>query len=128
LLIVFLVFFVGKNGKYEMKEVQIFGTPKCKETQKAVRFFKERNVKVHLIDLNEKKLSKGELNNILQSVKLDDLIDTESKKYKERQLAFKVYDKFEEILENPTIVLTPIVRYERKATVGNAQETWKKWQ
>lgn len=111
-----------------MKEVQIFGTPNCKETQKAVRYFKERNVKVHLIDLNEKKLSKGELNNILQTVSLDDLIDTESKKYKERQLAFKIYDKFEEILENPTIAKTPITRFERKATVGYEPDTWKKWQ
>ena len=35
-------------------DVQIFGTAKCKNTQKALRFFKERRVGVHFVDLNQR--------------------------------------------------------------------------
>ena len=36
-------------------EVQVIGTLKCKDTQKAIRFFKDRGIKIHFLDLNEKK-------------------------------------------------------------------------
>ncbi len=34
--------------------VQIFGTKKCPDTRKAERWFKERSIKIQLIDLKEK--------------------------------------------------------------------------
>ena len=43
--------------------IQIFGTKKCNDTKKAERFFKERNIKIQFIDMKEKGMSKGELNN-----------------------------------------------------------------
>ena len=39
--------------------IQIFGTKKCFDTKKAIRYFKERNIKAQFIDLKEKGLSKG---------------------------------------------------------------------
>ena len=36
--------------------IQIFGTKKCRETAKAVRFFKERGIAVHFVDIAEKPL------------------------------------------------------------------------
>ena len=42
--------------------IQIFGTNKSSDTKKAVRFFKERNIKFQLVDMKEKGLSKGEFN------------------------------------------------------------------
>ncbi len=41
--------------------IQIFGTTKCFDTKKAQRYFKERNIKVQFINLNEKSMSKGRL-------------------------------------------------------------------
>ncbi|MCP4568776.1 MAG: ArsC family transcriptional regulator, partial [FCB group bacterium] len=41
--------------------IQIFGTPKCKDSRKAERFFKERRVKIQFIDLRDKGVSPGEL-------------------------------------------------------------------
>ena len=41
--------------------IQIIGTKKCKETQKAERYFKERRIPFHFRDLTEKGLAKGEL-------------------------------------------------------------------
>lgn len=48
--------------------IQIFGTNKCFDTKKAMRYFKERNIKYQFIDMKEKGLSKGEYNSIKQSI------------------------------------------------------------
>ena len=45
-------------------DIQIFGTTKCFETKKAQRYFKERGIRVHFIDLKEKAMSKGELSSV----------------------------------------------------------------
>ena len=40
-------------------EVQIFGIRKSPETRKALRFFAERRVKTHFVDLDERAVSRG---------------------------------------------------------------------
>ena len=55
--------------------IQIFGKSKCFETKKAERYFKERRVIYQYIDLNKYGISKGELNSVMRSVKLEELID-----------------------------------------------------
>lgn len=107
--------------------IQIFGTLKCKETNKALRFFKERGINPHLVELNKYPIKKGELNNISQSIPIEDLIDRDSKEFKRLNLQYKVYDTEQELLENPLLFKTPIVRNGRKATVGEALDIWKKW-
>ena len=47
-------------------EVQIFGVKKSAETRKALRFFAERRVKTHFVDLVERPASPGELNRFIQ--------------------------------------------------------------
>ncbi len=43
---------------------QLFGTKKCAETLKADRWFKERRVTLHNVDLAQKGMSPGELRNV----------------------------------------------------------------
>ncbi|HEX9253807.1 MAG TPA: ArsC/Spx/MgsR family protein [Ignavibacteriaceae bacterium] len=107
--------------------IQIIGTKKCKETQKAERYFKERRIPFHYRDLTEKGLAKGELNNISRVIPLDDLIDRESKRYKDRGMQFMVFDVEEELLTDPLLLKTPIVRNERFVTVGYEPNVWKEW-
>ncbi len=107
--------------------IQIFGTPKCKDTRKAERFFKERRIKIQLVDLREKGLSPGELRSVSQSVPLDELIDTEGTQYRSRNLEYMKFDIEEELLEDPLLLKTPIVRYGHRATVGHQPEIWKDW-
>lgn len=107
--------------------IQIIGTKKCKETQKAERFFKERRIPFHFRDLMEKGLSKGELENICRVIPVEDLIDTESKRYKERGMQYMKFNIEEELLDDPLLLKTPIVRNERFATVGYKPEVWKEW-
>ena len=110
--------------------IQIFGTKKSADTRKAERFFKERGIKYQSIDLKEKGLSKGEFASVKQAVGgLDKLIDENSKD--KDTLALIKYiadeDKEEKILENQQILVQPIVRNGKKATVGYQPDIWKSW-
>ena len=108
--------------------IQIIGTKKCRETQKAERFFKERKIPFHFRDLNEKGLSKGEFENITSKVNIEDLIDTEGKRYKERGLNFMVFNIEEELLNDPLLFKTPIVRNGKlSSSVGYVPEVWSIW-
>ncbi|WP_319562150.1 arsenate reductase family protein [Marispirochaeta sp.] len=107
--------------------IQIFGTKKCKDTQKAVRFFKERGINPHQVDLKEKGISPGELSNVARAVGREKLIDPESKAYKEKGMAYMDFDPEEEVLENPLLLKTPVVRNGKEATIGHDPETWQAW-
>ena len=110
--------------------IQIFGTIKCFDTKKAQRYFKERNIKVQFINLKEKSMSKGELTSVMQAVGgMDKLINPKAKD--QDTLALIKYiaddDKFEKLLENQQMLLTPIVRNGKQATVGYQPDIWKNW-
>ncbi len=107
--------------------IQIFGTKKCNDTKKAERFFKERSIKYHFRNLTEKGISKGELNNISRVIPLEELIDKEGKEYKKRNLEYMVYNVETELLEDPLLFKTPIVRNGGKVTLGYQPEVWKQW-
>ena len=107
--------------------IQIIGTKKCKETQKAERFFKERRIPYYFRDLSEKGLAKGELENICRIVPLDELIDRQGKRFKDRGMQFMVFNIEEELLEDSLLLKTPIVRNERLAIVGYHPDVWKEW-
>ena len=110
--------------------IQIFGKSKCFDTKKAQRYFKERNIKFQFIDLKEKGMSKGEYTSVKQAVGgQDKLIDPNCKD--KDLLALITYiaeeDKDEKILENQKVLLTPIVRNGKQATVGYKPEIWEDW-
>ncbi|HYW81771.1 MAG TPA: ArsC/Spx/MgsR family protein [Spirochaetia bacterium] len=105
--------------------LQIFGTRKSSDTRKAERFFKERRVTYQFIDLAEKGMSPGELRSVCQAVGRDALIDTEGARFRERGLAYTEYDPEEEILKDPLLLRTPVVRDGRKAVVGADPKAWE---
>ena len=107
--------------------IQIIGTKKCRETQKAERFFKERKIAFHFRDLNEKGIAKCELDNISRSVPVEELIDKEGKQFQKRGLQYMVYNIEDELLNDSLLLKTPIVRNEGKATVGYQPDIWKEW-
>src|SRR5438445_359752 len=46
-------------------DAQIFGKKDSNETKKALRFFKERRIKVHFVDLDQRPAAAGELGALL---------------------------------------------------------------
>ena len=108
--------------------IQIFGKPKCFDTKKAERYFKERRVKFQSIDLVKTGISPGELKSVKNAVGLDALIDEANPDAALlRYLAYEE-DKLEKLLENPKLLKTPIVRNGRQATVGYQPDVWKGWE
>ncbi len=109
--------------------VQIFGKSKCFDTKKAERYFKERSIKIQMIDLPRYGISKGELNSVMQAIGgVEKLVDPKSPDAS--LLTYLAYeqDKVDKLLENPKILRTPIVRFGKKATLGYAPEVWKTWE
>ena len=90
--------------------IQIFGKLKCQDTKKAQRYFKERRIPFHFVDITRKGLSKGELNSIKAAVGIDNLIDREGKTYAEKNLQYLIHDIEEELLKDSMLLRTPIVR------------------
>jgi arsenate reductase-like glutaredoxin family protein len=107
--------------------VQVIGTRDSAETRKAERFFKERRVPLAFVDLKERPLSRGELENIARSTGADQLLDRESRAFVRGGLAYMVADPIEEALKNPLLLKMPIVRRGREATLGYQPEVWKAW-
>jgi arsenate reductase len=111
--------------------IQIFGTPKCKATRAAQRFFTDRRIKVQVVDVREKGLSKGELASVARAVGgFRALYDAEGTRAAERGLRHA--DPSEErlaelLLADPSLLRTPIVRDGRLAAVGLAEATWKQF-
>ena len=110
--------------------IQIFGTKKCFDTKKAERFFKERNIKYQLIDLKEKDMSRGELQSVISSLGgIDKVINPNTKD--KQTLTLMEYllpdDKFEKLLDNQQLLITPIVRNGKKATIGVQSDIWSQW-
>ena len=111
--------------------IQIFGKRKCFDTKKAERFFSERRIKVQSIDLLRFGISPRELESVLSGVKnVNALIDWDSTS---PQIALMKYmddsnAKMCKLLEDPSLLKTPIVRNGRQATVGYQPDIWKTWQ
>ena len=107
--------------------VQIIGTKNCKDTRKADRFFRERGIRPQFVDLKERPLSEGELNNICRNIDPEDLLDPDSKAYAKAGLAYMVYDPLEVARKNPAVLKTPIVRCGKEVTIGLKPEVWNVW-
>ena len=106
--------------------IQIFGKAKCFDTKKAERYFKERGVKFHSVNILEKGLSKGELNSVIAATGTEPLVNEKSPDY----YLFKYLTgeaQKEKLVECPSLLNTPIVRNGRQATVGYCPDVWRAW-
>jgi arsenate reductase len=110
--------------------LQIFGFTDCQDTRKAQRFFKERGVQVHFVDMKERPAARGELRRFAEKFGAAALIDREGARYK--ALGLRVAgDSPERLLERalvePRLLKTPLVRCGPRVAIGQAPETWQAW-
>lgn len=111
-------------------QVQIFGTKKSSETRAALRFFAERRIKTHFVDLNERAASPRELERFISKFGIDAVLDRDSKRFKELGLHASHLSPqrwIDKLADEPMLLRMPLVRYENKLTVGEAQSEWKTW-
>jgi arsenate reductase-like glutaredoxin family protein len=111
-------------------EVQIFGVRKNPETRKALRFFAERRVKTHFVDLQERAASPGELRRFAQKFGVAALVDRGSRRFAELGLgAAQLSDErwLDRLADEPLLLRMPLVRHQHQFTVGDAEPTWREW-
>ncbi|WP_180970037.1 ArsC/Spx/MgsR family protein [Deinococcus planocerae] len=108
-------------------QVQMFGLKKSAATRAAERFFKERRIKIHFVDLAAKPIARGELTRFVQKFGLNALLDTEGKAYERSNLAYLRTTEdaiINRIIETPELLRLPLVRGGKVLTVGEDPEGW----
>ena len=111
-------------------EVQIFGIRKSADTRKALRFFSERRIRTHFVDLMEKPASLGELRRFAQKFGVLLLVDKDSKRFAELGLRYAQLSDdrwLQKLSEEPLLLRIPLVRSANQLTVGADEGTWKTW-
>jgi arsenate reductase (glutaredoxin) len=116
-------------------EVQIFGIKKSADTRKALRFFSDRRIRTHFVDLDERPAAAGELNRFVLKHGLEALLDRESKTFVDLGLKHaRMSDQrwLEKLIEEPRLLRMPLVRQlgqdgANRLTIGLAEEDWKQW-
>ena len=111
-------------------DVQIFGLRGSSATRAAERFFKERRVKIHFVDLAERSMSPGEIGRFVQKFGLNALLDAEGKAYRDAGLEYlRVTDAgmLERVAREPRLLRLPLVRCGHRLSVGAAETDWKAW-
>jgi len=108
--------------------IQVFGFKDCQDTRKALRFFAERRLPVHFVDLEERPAARRELRRFQERFGAGALIDRESPRFRGRGLHVSG-DSPERLLERalaePRLLRTPLVRIGRCVTIGHASEEWR---
>jgi arsenate reductase-like glutaredoxin family protein len=111
-------------------EVQIFGIRKSADTRKALRFFAERRIKTHFVDLQERPASPGELRRFVQKFGVEALVDRGSRRFADLGLGAAHLGEerwLERLAQEPMLLRMPLVRWQQRLTVGDAESTWREW-
>ena len=109
--------------------VQIFGHDRDQATRAAVRFFKERRVAIHQVDLTRKPIARGELRRFVDRLGARALLDETSKAYRDGGLAYLRMDDgelVERLLSNPALLRLPLVRMGNDVASGRDEAAWKR--
>jgi arsenate reductase-like glutaredoxin family protein len=109
-------------------EAQIFGIQKSQETRAAERFFKERKIKIHMVDLLERPIAAGELKRFLDKFGWDHVLDRTGKAYQAAGLEYLKLSEdgwFIRVQDEPRLLRLPLVRVGKTLALGRDELTWK---
>lgn len=110
--------------------MQIFGVKKSADTRKALRFFSERRIKTHFVDLMERPAALGELRRFAQKFGVGALVDRDSKRFNELGLRHaQLSDErwLEKLSEEPLLLRLPLVRSGNHVLVGADETVMRTW-
>lgn len=108
--------------------VQIFGTPDSQSTRAALRFFKERRMDVHLVDIRRKPMAPGELRRFVERLGARALANTESRPWRDAGLGYLSMsdaDLADHLLRDQRLLNIPLVRIGNGFAAGRDETSWK---
>lgn len=110
--------------------VQIFGRDRDHGTRAAVRFFKERRVQIHQVDLTRKPIARAELRRFTDKLDARALLDETSAAFRDGGLGYMRLDDaeiLERLLATPALLRLPLVRFGNEVAAGRDEAAWKGW-
>ena len=111
-----------------MQSVQIFGVKNSPATRAAERFFKERGITIHFVDLKQKPMAPAEIRRFADRFGFRSLLDTEGKSWVDAGLKYlKVTDAelLQYVEREPKLLRLPLVRSASQLSVGHDESAWK---
>jgi arsenate reductase len=121
---------LGKTPTKRMPDIQVFGMSDSQATRAALRFFRERRIVVHHVDLKKRPIAPGELRRFVERLGAAALLDTESRLYRELGLAYLATDEegiIARLLADPRLIRLPLARLGNEVTAGRDETTWSRW-
>ncbi len=109
-------------------QVQVFGLEDSQTTRAALRFFKERRIVIHFVDLKRKPMAAGELRRFVERLGAAAIADTEGKLWRELGLGFlRMTDAelAEKLLADQRLLRLPLVRVGNGFAAGRDEVAWK---
>jgi arsenate reductase-like glutaredoxin family protein len=106
----------------------VFGTPDSKPTRAALRFFKERRIDVHLVDLRRKPMAPGELRRFVERLGARALADEEGRAWRDAGLGYLRLSDAEladRLLADQRLLRLPLVRVGNGFAAGRDETAWK---
>lgn len=111
-------------------EVQVFGIRKSADTRKALRFFSERRIRTHFVDLTVRPASPGELRRFVQRFGVEALLDRDGRRFADLGLRAAQYAEehwLARLAQEPLLLRMPLVRSGKRLSVGLAEDEWRSW-
>jgi arsenate reductase len=113
-----------------MLTVQIFGVKNSQASRAAERFFKERGITIHLVDLKQRPMAFGEIKRFIDRFGLAALLDTGGKSYTAagmKYLKLSDSDLFDKIERDPQLLRLPLIRASSNnaLSIGHDEAAWK---
>lgn len=119
-----------KQPTKRMPDIQVFGFEDSPATRAAQRFFRERRVQIHMVDLRKRPIAAGELRRFVERLGARALLDETSKGYRDAGLGYLALDEagiVERLLRDNRLIRLPLVRHGDQVTAGKAEPTWAAW-
>jgi arsenate reductase-like glutaredoxin family protein len=113
-----------------MPDIQVFGRDDSPATRAALRFFRERRIVVHYVDLRKRPIAAGELRRFTERLGARALLDDASKTYRDAGLGYLSMgdgEIAERLTADSRLLRLPLVRYGNDVTAGAAESTWAGW-
>ena len=107
---------------------QVFGTADSQPTRAALRFFKERRVDVHFVDVLRKPMAPAELRRFIDRLGARAVADETSKAWRDAGLAFLRMDDFElaeRLHSDQRLLKLPLVRIGNEVAAGRDESRWR---
>ena len=105
---------LGQTPTKKMPEIQVFGRDDSPETRAALRFFRERRVVVHYVDLKKRAIAAGELKRFTERLGAAALLDTTSRQYRDAGLGYLSLDDVgivARLQADPRLIRLPLARH-----------------